>query len=218
MFGIKDRRLSILDRFLKTEVGQELVRREEEELQGQREHAAEVLATFEREAAETLPALARKVEQAKAALDKAQQVVADCKRDFLLAELAQIEAANRIESGMAQSRTILHDSAPACVSEYLAELLDYYSRIRRSSEQLPEIKGDEVPGNFSAGHEQRKRLIERWEHTLAVREFHQLVRDTIAIVKAMFAQPLTAEQAAKETESHRRVIAKAQKAAGIVLN
>lgn len=202
--------------FRRTKAGSELVAEAEAEIDGQRQHAATVIATVEKERDALMPKLSKATADARLALARAKQSVVEAQRALTMAEITELDAHNRFERELATSRSFLGESAPECVRSYLTELLQYYSDIRRSNVQLPEISGTDVPGNMTAGHEQRKRLDERWQYTLVVREFHELVRRTIEDVKAMFGQPITAEQAAKEIEAHRRVIAKARKAAGIL--
>lgn len=209
---------AILERLFKSPIVQDEIRAAEQEMQAQREHHAEVLAVNQAEAAKTLPKLAKATGDARAKLAAARQAVAELQRAFQIAEIAELDAHNRLERAMSQSRDILFETAPECVSRYLREMVAHYGVIRHSALVDADINGAEVPGSMTGGHEQRKQLHARWERAQKVREYHQLVRDVIDDLKGMFLVAIAPDEAAKEIARYRAAIDKARVAAGILLN
>jgi hypothetical protein len=215
MIGLKEK---ILDRFMKTDVGQQILHDEQQELHGQRVHAAEVIAMLEKERAETLPKLDSAVQVKKAELVELQQRTTAVKREFVQAEIESISAHNRYQSELGAQRSLLHDTAPAVLQEYLAALLKFYSDSRRGAPEQVDVFPNTSGHDIGLIERQREKLNARWKHSLGVKEFHQVVRDTIEDVKALFVQPITDAEAERKIELFRKRIAKAQKAAGVILN
>lgn len=215
MIGLKD--LGLPEWFTRTPAGKQIVEQHQAEVAGQRRHALEVVATVQKERDAVMPRLLVATGAARKRLADAKLAVVQAQRDLAAAEVAEMTAQHRYQSEIATHRAFLHQTAPALVNEYLAELLSFYSAIRHPNVVVPDLPAAS-DGLESLGDQQRKALAARWEQTRLALEFHELVRNTITLVKRMLAESWTENEAAREIEAHRRCIAKAQQRAGISLN
>lgn len=185
------------------------------ELAERRKQAVAEIAEISKAGAKQIAALQKQEADAKQAVAEAMRVLKERQRECDLATLAVANASAAHERELGQRRSFLHETAPDCVGDYLAELLELYSDFRRTT-PVRELPREET-SFASIGQRQAMALDEIWRAGQPLRDLLTLVASTIELVKRLRFEVITPADAEKEIASHRRCIAAAAQRAGIVL-
>jgi hypothetical protein len=193
---------------------QRAVAQEAADLADKRKQAMVEIAEISKTGAKQIAALQKTEAEAKQALADAKRVFEQRQRESDLATLAVANASAAHERELGERRSYLHETAPAAIGDYLAELLKFHNDARRTtpSRKLP----DGATAFASIGQRQAQALDEIWRAVQPLKDLLALISSTIALVKRMRFEVLTPADAEREIASHRRCIASAAQRAGIV--
>lgn len=184
-----------------------------EDIETQRSEAAVEKARLEMEAAAEMQSLHSKTEAARLAVEEAQAMLAQAKQDYLVCELAELNAHNHYEMQITPHRALLERTAPTMLKQFLNELRGMQSRLRGRNvvhTALPKYP-----------KEQAEALNARWEQQELIREFHDLLRNTAAEMEVMLTESVDLAEAAQTIVDKRQAISTARvlaQRAGVDLN
>lgn len=165
-------------------------------LEEQRDQAASELARLETEAADTLDALRAKKDASKRSVEELTAMLAEAKRDYLTAEIAELNAHNQFQSQMAPHRTLLEQTAPTMLRQFISELMGYQARLRGRNVVMGELP--KYP------KEQEAVLGARWEQQKVIAAWHDMLRESIAAMNEMLHAPVNVHEASEEINRRRQ--------------
>lgn len=184
-----------------------------EDIETQRSEAAVEKARLEMEAAEECGKLHAQTEQARLAVEEAQAMLAQANQDYLVCELAELNAHNHYEMQIAPHRALLNRTAPTMLKQFLHDLHGQQQRLRGRTIITPELPW--YP------EEQKQVLDARWREQEIIREYHDLLRETANAINTLLTAPLDLSDVAQQVQRHRQAIANARMIAlrsGVNLN
>lgn len=183
------------------------------ETETKRQEAVEQLAAIEQEAAKSLDALHAATCTAKASVEELAALLMQAKQDYLVSELAELNAHNRFQALLAPHRAYLEQTAPTILKQFLNELRGSMSRLRGRSVVTPPLPRHPK--------DQADALNARWQEQQALVEYHDLLRSTADAIGALLYDAIDPIEASREIMVKRQQIQMAQamaQRAGVNLN
>lgn len=184
-----------------------------EDIEAQRSEAAVEKARLEMLATEEMAERIAETQKARLAVDESQATLAQAKQDYLVCELAELNAHYRYEAQIAPHRALLERTAPTMLKQFINELRGIEARLRGRNvihTALPKYP-----------EEQKQALAARWSQQELIREFHDLLRSTASEMNAMLNEPVDLGDAARTIVEKRQAINTARvlaQRAGVDLN